>query len=346
MLRPSSAAIWGSESGCQAYPKLTKQFPQQNTTLAAEEGSYSHEIAECLLSGMEPKVGGGEVYECAKLYADYIKSYNFTDMFHVEHEVHAPQIHENLIGTVDCWVYEKEIDTIFIFDYKYSMRPVDPFENLQCICYAAGILNYLENVNLATTIVITIVQPRAFHKDGPIRKWETTVQYIQQHISKLRDYAEIATSENPPTSTGKHCQYCSARAECPALQKATYNAIDMLDNCVPLHMNQPAASNELINLHHALRSIQARITGVEEMIRSWLDLGVEVPNFELKEIKGREKWAINPEMVVALGEKQGLNLKKELQVLTPTQARKLGVELTDKYTERADSTKKLIYREV
>ncbi len=339
MLKPSKANIWASPDGCKAYPKLVRLFPNNKTSIAAEDGSFSHEIAECLLSNLNPSVGGGDVYDCAKLYADEVLSYDF-DELHIEDEVHCNMIHPSLKGAVDCWAVKD--DTIYIFDYKYSYTQVEAKNNLQCICYVAGILEKIGMPELNMEVVITIVQPRGYHPEGPIRKWVTTVNDLENHFNDLRYAASLAMSANPPARSGKHCKYCSARHVCSTAQEAAYNAIDTLSMPLPTYLPDKALSQELLTLNKAKRAIENRITGIEEIMYSKLDNDIHMPYHELQYKKGREKWTIKPEMVAELGDAKNLNLRKPLQVLTPTQARKLGLEIKDSYTKRDEPTKTIV----
>jgi hypothetical protein len=278
------------------------------------------------------------MYESAKKYADHILAHNLE--LNVEDTVHAPSLSKELFGTVDCWAYDDREEMLYIWDLKYGHGEVSVYENWQLICYASGILHKLD-VPDHILVKFTIVQPRCFSSDGYIRSWTTTVPNLQPYFTKIKQAIKKALSPEPDTISGSHCRYCSARRVCNAAQQASYRAIDTLHNSIPNELNESQAAQELKTLQDAARAIDNRISGLEAQIESMLRSGKRVPGFSMVQSRGREVWVKTVEEIAALGDEQSVQLRKPLTVLTPNQARNLGMQIGDDITARQTGKLKL-----
>jgi hypothetical protein len=60
--------------------------------------------------------------------------------------------------------------------------------------------------------------------------------------------------------------------------------------------------------------------------------------------QGRQKWTVPAEQLAAMGDVMGFNLRKTIDTITPTQARKAGMpeDLVVAYTERLPGELKLV----
>lgn len=342
MLKASSAHIWGVENGCPGNPVMSAKFSSNQTTAEQEHGILSHEIAARILKKEDQLIIAGDVYDNAVFYANYILDEAEGNDLHIEESVICDRIHPSIAGVPDCWFFAN--NRLHIYDYKYGHSEVKAEENLQCIIYAAGILEKLSGINERTTVIITIIQPRCYTASGPVRKWAATLDELRCYFNDLRSAAIKATVSAPRTRSGAHCRYCPARHVCVAAQSASYNAMDLQGVAIPHELNPDFASRELRHLQLAKSAIEYRMTGLEEQVKKWLTSGVPVRNYELKDSLGREKWTLCPEEVAALGDYKGIELRKKLEVITPAQARKKGLECKGDYTTR-ERTQKLAYKE-
>lgn len=114
-----------------------------------------------------------------------------------------------LVGHLDVAI--RCADVVDIYDFKTGRVEVDPpARNLQLIAYAVG---YMEAHSEVRWIHVHIYQPH-----GRGHEQETfgrvTLAMWRERIAAI---VAAARAESPEYRTGAHCQYCGARAKCPAL---------------------------------------------------------------------------------------------------------------------------------
>jgi len=73
---------------------------------------------------------------------------------------------------------------------------------------------------------LTIVQPRAFSHDGPVREWWTTVEAIRRWV--VRDLLPAMNSTDDDLDPGKWCRFCPAKLVCP-MQASLFRAASRYD---------------------------------------------------------------------------------------------------------------------
>lgn len=133
----------------------------------------------------------------------------------VEVRVHLPDFHASFFGTLDC-VLTAEDPYLHVIDYKHGVGiVVDAHENPQLMYYAYGKIGG-KDIPDDKTVKLTIVQPRAHHRDGPIRTWTTTVGHIREWAETELKPAMEVTSDIEYLSLGEHCRFCPAKLVCPA----------------------------------------------------------------------------------------------------------------------------------
>lgn len=121
-------------------------------------------------------------------------------------------------GTSDFVLVEPDSRTIHVVDYKHGKgHVVDVESNVQALTYAVGCLFRFHNYGLRT-VRLTIIQPRAPHKDGQIRTWETSVADLYDHAARMKAAIDHAESEDAMATAGPWCKdgFCAVRGQCPA----------------------------------------------------------------------------------------------------------------------------------
>lgn len=116
-------------------------------------------------------------------------------------------------GICDYQWYDTINDVLYIWDYKYGHTPVDAKENSQGVYYALD----QRWVSSVKKIVFTIFQPRSYHQDGVIRRWEFNRTTLMTWADRFKQGYEDAHKIDAPLVVGSHCKGCSARGMCPAL---------------------------------------------------------------------------------------------------------------------------------
>ena len=350
-LAPSSAARWVQ---CGGSVSMCAKYPQAEGDPKAVEGRLAHEtVAAFLLNQPPPDGATEEMLDGADMMLDAVlpitkPSSEAPDglALLVESHVDCSNIHPENWGTPDAWAINRAYRRLYVWDYKFGHRYVDAFENWQMINYACGILKVAgvarEDID-QYTVHLTIVQPRNFHKDGPVRTWTLSVPELHGYGLRLRAAAELAMSEGALCNTGPECRDCTARHACPTLQATGYNAVDMSGDPVPFDLSPEALGRELTRMKAAAELLDARISGLENEALSKCKQGVSVPGWMTEQGSGRERWARPVEEVIALGEMMGVNINKPA-ALTPKQAIKAGLPemVVKQYTETPVGEIKLV----
>lgn len=341
VLMPSRAYRWVA---CAGSVTLEAQFPQDEGE-EAQEGTAAHEVAMILLGlGYLVDVGyvttNGRVVdeamrEGAIMFAESVRDRMLkvgNDGFlpRIEQPVKSPQIHPDCWGTPDVVLHQPTISMLDIWEYKYGHDFVEVFENWQLLCYLSGVLDQIcaekPGRELITTVRMHVVQPRSYHRDGPVRTWQVHATDLRAYFNILHGAAHRAMGVLPATASGPQCTNCTAVHACDAAQRAALHAISYAGTAVPFNLPPTAAGRELQALKARREMMDARITGLEAQIVGDLKAGKFVPYWQLGSSTPREVWGKPVEEVIALGDMLGVDLRKAPEAITPVQARVKGID--------------------
>lgn len=248
---------------CPGSRKLEAMFPREESEAAAE-GILAHECAarelkvsfykelpncrpfnwsdEVLVSSIElyiehvAKITGAtrdtEISGYSKSNGMHLHEVNL----HIEERIKIPYLHHECFGTPDCWYYDEEKNEVHVWDFKYGFKPVEVRENWQLIGYASGVCSLiLEKFHDGNKFLaehwdmvfnLHIVQPRARHREGPIRTWSLTRDALRYYENELQTSVQSSFLENPLLEAGSHCTYCKAKSICPQLKKESNMIVD------------------------------------------------------------------------------------------------------------------------
>jgi hypothetical protein len=328
---------------------MPTRYPEADTP-ASMEGDAAHWVACREASGQVTALGAAapngltvsdEMAEGAEIYADHLRSLRSVcdeRGWALERRLSCAVVHPDNWGTPDALGYEPATNTLHVVDYKFGHRFVAEFENWQLIDYAAGALVGLQGNGInaqSCNVALHIVQPRNYHRDGPIRTWRTTAaELAASYIPRLMTAATAAMRDDAPCVTGPECDYCPGRHACEAAQRAGFAACEISTGSLPLEMPPEAAARELALLQRAADMIEARRTGLVGQLLAACKAGVRVPGFHAEQGLGRERWARPLPEVLALGQMLEIDLAKP-GAITPKQAIKAGVpaEVVQAYSE-------------
>lgn len=367
-------ATWSASSttrnwNCPGALALTEQVAGlDKESEAAAWGTSCHSVAEwCLNNGTDAEemidrtvktkehefTVDEEMAETAQTYVDYVRNQQagVNDLF-VEQRFSLEKLKTpfDAGGTADAVVYIASEKLLEVIDLKGGRGvKVEVNENKQLRTYALGAL--LSNPGLDVRLVrSTIVQPRAYHKDGAIRSEDYHVadllswtgelmQAMNRSKTAVDAYATITgdlTREkwaDEYLSAGDHCTFCPAAGFCPALQKKATDAVGLYFD----DLSQPQLSNtpdslspeKLAAVLDAADLIQNYITACRSLAHSMAETGIDIPNYQLVDKTGRRRWKIEDETALA-GEIQKLTtldensiFKTVKKILSPAQLEKV-----------------------
>jgi hypothetical protein len=356
-------ATWSASASsrnfhCPGALALAADAPEGKESTHAARGTAAHEVAEkCLRSGGQCLDHVGEIVrtkehevevdeeiaDSAQMYVDYVRSgvsegdvtllieqrFTLTDL--------NPPFEAG--GTGDAVLYFPESRSLEIVDLKNGMGVVDPKDNPQLRTYAVGAL--LANPKLdVEKITVTIVQPRAPHKDGRIRsetfhvadliEWTGTMLKAMDQAKRAMDaHAEVKGNSVKLDEwaaawlrPGK-CSFCPAEGFCPAVRKPAEDVVAKWFDDGGAMKNLPAAASP---------DAVAADLAIIPMLESWIaarsafakqlaEGGTAIPGWQIVEKIGNRKWTDEAKVEAVLREAGIDPFAKKL--VSPAQAEKL-----------------------
>lgn len=344
----SDAGQWmvcnGSFRAQQLHPPLDVE-PSQSRL----EGRACHEIAQRLFRN-EPfgdMVGSlsqdgtvitDELFDAAREYFNevwgFCNTHGVLQQLHVEEPCPVPG-YNNWYCIPDSWVYVPDTRVLRIFEGKFGHRIVDVVENWQMLIEAFSVI---EKHRLDVDIIeLVVVQPRGFTSEGTVRKWAITPDELQTYRQQVNDTILRVLDSAPLCTPGPHCLDCSARAHCDALQQQSYAGIDYVKSLQTHNLTGHALGVELSLLERAQEMIKMRLSGLEEQALHEIKQGQHVTFYSAKTTYGRKRWKkdVPVEQVIMMGSLLGQDLKKAVELDTPAQCIKKGINpsVVEQYAE-------------
>lgn len=191
---------------CLGSYLLTKDMPE-TTSEYAERGTHLHAVGEQILRGQDTVIDvAADDLQVLRLYTDYVKSLGGTQFYEVK--LHHSDL---LFGTADCVAICGSV--LNVIDLKCGQGvKVDAQDNEQLQAYAMMAYDLYSDLFDIDTITVHIVQPWLEHIDV----W-TLPNGIEEFRTRLMDSIEKAQTPAAPLVPGvKQCQFCKAKAVCPA----------------------------------------------------------------------------------------------------------------------------------
>lgn len=332
---------------CPGSLGMEKRHPETGDDEDAQEGVAAHWVLEQMIGGHVPAEGSptpnarvvtDAMLEGAHLAVEQVVmdlapfGMGLADVA-VEQPVSVPRVHARCWGTPDmrAWVpankHPQGIPTLYVWDYKFGHRYVEVFENYQLVAYAVGALSATRLGDSGAQCVLGVIQPRAFHKDGPCRWWKVRFDALRALVNIASNAAEEALGPNPRTRTGPACRDCRARHGCVTLQTAGYSLVEMSGAAQSLELAPEDLGLELATITDAIERLEARRTGLEEQATSLMKhRGARVPGWTLQQGTGRTVWKRPAAEVIQMGALFGKNLAKPPEAITPRQAKLAGLD--------------------
>lgn len=308
-LGASSAHRW---LACPGSIRLSVGQPNESSIFALE-GTAAHELAEMCLRGKfkdaadfigeEIVVGNHkftvdeEMAEAVQVYVDTIKAdHEPGDVLFIEHRFDLSNVFEGMFGTNDCGLYKRD-GSLKVYDYKHGKGyAVEAENNPQLAYYGIGLINVPSLVGASiSSVELVIVQPRAPHKDGPVRRWMTDAIHLLDFMDALREGAAATEDPDAPLSAGSWCKFCPAAGICPALRQiAIEQAQDEFVDVVPSDLDEAAISGLL----EKCSLIEDGIKAIRREAYSRMAGGAKVPGWKLVAKRAVRRWSGETDQVV------------------------------------------------
>ena len=300
-LGASGAACW---LNCAGSYWAQKDLPDKGSAFALE-GTCAHALAElCLtteLNHVKLLVGKhqiinkerqgqpitSEMADYVQTYVDYVRGIGGNQGY--EQRVSYEEWVPGGFGTADAIVTKD--DTLFVIDLKYGKGvKVDAYENPQGMLYALGALNERIAFQEFEKVVIVIHQPRLDH----VSEWTVEPAGLYYWADWVKERALLCLEPDAQRTPGeKQCQWCRAKATCPALLKQTEVAIMQEFDSFDAELPAPASLSEeklrVVMDHKDM--IEKWLKSVETHVISQIESGKPFPGWKMVEGRSNRKWA-------------------------------------------------------
>lgn len=288
---------------CPGSIKAEEGRPDKKSFFA-DEGSAAHELMEiCLTENRSPFdlvgktlmeynefVVTQEMAEGVQYYVDYIKLFgNYrTSTMEVETVLQFHDWVPDGYGTADTIIFNG--DSVDIFDLKFGKGIVSAQENTQGLLYMLGAMDHM--FHESQTFRFHIVQPRLDHIDT----WQIDREELLKRGEWIKERAALALTDDAPRVPGeKQCQYCKAKADCPALAKLTTDVLmtdfDTMQTTNPDRLD----AETLRKAMDAKKLIVSWLDAVEEHITTTIYETGRFPGYKLVEGRSLRQWSSDAE---------------------------------------------------
>lgn len=357
MLRPSSSYMWVN---CSAQPAMAANMPEEEPSDAAMEGTCAAWVAEIVLTGeLRDKDGQpctaldaeGLVHENGwvvdKAMCQYVDRYvKFMQKWGGDTVAEKfVWLTADIGGTPDSFAAPSENAgrrVLNVYDLKYGYDIVEPQHNTQVSIYAEAIARQLEaQGDTIDLVVIGIVQPRAWHPKGTIRKWVISRNDLADFANWIIARGELTKQPNASASPGPWCRHCPAQTRCAAAAALNYAHFEQVDAVgFQRAMTPEEMSREMEFLENAKRLIVARFDAMRKEMETRITTNHEhFPGYIMQERKGNRAFKLDAATIQLM---TGVDARPD-GVVTPAELERRGanIDLVEALSERPSLPRKL-----
>ena len=344
----SSCERWWN---CPGSVKLMEGLPSQPGTIYSATGTIAHGLGErVLLNKFDPSDEIGisyvedgfevevteEMVEAVQVYidtiTDYVDAYGLdwaTDV-KVEVKFGLTHIDPQAFGTCDASISILG-KRLIVVDYKHGRGyAVEVENNYQLQYYALGAYYALpeEQRRGISIIEMVIVQPRASHIDGPVRRHVYSVDDLLRFERDLKLAVARIRRNDSELQSGSWCKFCGAKAVCPSIRKnleETTGVPGFVDADVsPVLLPAPGTLDpqRIARLIANAEILQSWIKSVFALGTAVADNGTTLPGYKLVTKYGRRRWKSEQDVEDAFALDFGEKIYNK-KVKSPAQMEKL-----------------------
>jgi hypothetical protein len=148
----------------------------------------------------------------------------------VEQKFHLKDWNQAFFGTADCVRFAPDDYLLTVYDAKFGAGEIVEVQrpsgrpNIQLGFYALGAVYELRKLIKslgATRVELVVVQPRAWHREGPVRRKTFNLAAIEAVGDELVTAMQICAGPNAPLVAGSHCKFCKRAGDCVELRRAS-----------------------------------------------------------------------------------------------------------------------------
>ncbi len=334
---------------CPGSIRMSEGAPARSSVYA-DEGTAAHQLAErCLrMEGVygraahafigETETVRNTAWEVTEDMAEAVQVFVDTvrggmqpgDTLLVEKRFDLSGVHPGMFGTNDACVISPARKTLYVFDYKHGKgHAVEAIGNPQLRYYGLGALLTTPEAEGISDIVLTIVQPRAPHRAGPIRQETISVFDLLEWTGALKAAAVATEAPDAPLRAGEWCTFCPAAGACPALRDRALEAAmaDFAGATITVPADPGVLTvDQIADLLRHADLIDDWLAAVRAHALHLAESGAAVPGFKLVPKRAVRKWRDEDEVKRTLQRDFGLDdgaCFAPPKLLSPAQIEKL-----------------------
>ncbi len=213
---------------------------------------------------------------------------------YIEEFLAAPCVHPLMYGRLDFATVSESMANIVSYKHGEGVL-VEVEENPQEMYYAYMLLLKHPGVR---RVVIRVVQPRAHHPDGPVRRWETTAEHIHEWVHDVLLPAMRNAGQRRACNAGKWCRFCPAKLACPLMGS--------LFEAASIHDPKAVAKLDDVTLGQSfqlIETVHAYTKALREEVTRRMHLGKKLPGAKFVAGKVNRVWKSGAEEALqVLGE--------------------------------------------
>jgi len=321
---------------CNGSYALEAPYPDEEEE-EAKEGTLAHEFAfmnlryGCALNELD-----FEMYRAVTLYSNFCREFiKITTLWGVEVQHEIDLAGHILQGTTDFFAWLPD-GTLVIIDFKYGHGWVEVRENWQLLAYAVLMWRKYGNGTEPRQVQLYVIQPRANHPKGPVRKWEFDGVLVRNYSNMIQNNISVASTDQARTISGEHCRYCKALIGCHTNQESLSHCIDVVGAMVNEEMTPESVARELDLLKAVQDRAKHRLEALEPYAIEKSKTGSIIPGYRATQSWSALKWNENDETTInkAIHE-YDVDIRKPSQPFTPTQIIDRGILDEDKVKKLA-----------
>lgn len=229
--------------------------------------------------------------------ADQIQRLGPATLVMVERGVRPFADRGDMFGTSDC-ILVQPFGEMVVLDYKHGRGvAVDASHNRQEMYYGFSAMREVGGAGNVEKVTLVVVQPRAPHVDGPIRRFEISSDELAAFGATLRAAAEATENPKAALISGDHCRWCPAKVVCPELRSRVQAEVSCaFDEPVDLPESlRPSLPNprDPVQISRALMVkplIEDWVKTVDVLALRAAEQGLDIPGFKVVERRTNRRW--------------------------------------------------------
>jgi hypothetical protein len=309
---------------CPGSVRISRDLPNIESSYALE-GTAAHDLAaralnKCLspdtwldteihgIAVTEDMVAAVEAYVAEVMTA--FANAGAGAMLLIEHQFDLAPVNPPLqmFGTADAALFAPARRRLTIFDYKHGAGVAKDAEgNPQPLYYALGALLEFEKTHAKLAqqideIEVVIVQPRAPHLDGIVRRHVLSYEDLLAWTGELLERARAVLDPQAPLVPGEWCRFCRAAGVCPALQQQAQELAQIEFADLPVSVPPDPALLPVDALAHILDHadiLEDWLRAVRATVQAKLEHGEAVPGYKIVAKRAMRQWVGGESAIIA-----------------------------------------------